>query len=236
MTQTHDSPFQTIIGSNSTITMPLLDAKTNGMTTLYVGPEYGRNSFRFYARMPEQDQAETYPAPFQFDRSSITFTPKYLIIQTPMPFDLDGKIYRLSGPDGTHHLSKKRLSRWTPNQETVVYPSLPISMPSLKPGQTVEFDGVSYWRGKGSYARSRRSHTRMPPPPVKMPYPVHFLLMLEMIWLPKRAPRHRVEIVSGSPLGYAQPSPTSTDVERPADFTEVTMPDIDIHSKRTPES
>ena len=207
------SPFVTTVGTDQTLTKPLLDAETGGVTRLCYGPEYRRHNLRFFIRMPSLKEAETLPVPMGHDRSSVTFEPYMLVMPNPMPSSVTAEFYRIIGPEGPGKVGKRKLHLWTPEIDTAIYPSLVIHMPTMKPDDTLELHGTSFWHNPRRRARSPQAFVDYPPgwdppPPVTTYTPLQILVMIRMKWLPNGRQRHRTDYVHGSPLhAPAPPAP-----------------------------
>jgi hypothetical protein len=205
----------TTVGTDQTLTKPLLDADTGGVTRLCAGPEYRRHNLRFFLRMPSEDEAEKLPCPMGFDRKSVTFEPYMLVLPNPLPHNVTAQFYRINTPDGRGKIGKRKLHLWHPEVDTAIYPSLAVNVGSLQPGQPLELHGTSYWYNPRSGRRTTRQSTQtfvnaapdwMPPPPVVTYSPFQILVMIRMKWLPATAQDHRTEYVSGSPIHAPAPA------------------------------
>lgn len=205
--------FVTTVGTNGTITMPLVDAKTGGTATIVTGPGLHRNGLRYFSRMPKLEECDNIPAPMSADRSSITFHPTLLYIDGPLPPNATCSIFNVHSNGEKGKISKLPIHEWTAVKETGIYPARPFSASFLKPGQIIEFDGTSWFlnprptRGKKAANNALNWHwspIRMEPPAVKIVSPLRLLLMLEVSFLPKTGDRKRFKCVEGSPIDFVQ--------------------------------
>lgn len=225
-------PFIHTVGTDGTLTLPLLDAKTNGIVQLVSGPLYARNALRFYVRMPSLKESCQYPRPMQYDPDTIRFEPKMLLFNTWLPSDITGHLYRISGPEGGQKLAKTKFHHWTPNEETIIYPAIRIQYPFLKPEQILEFEGVSYWKNPLNNRKSKSTQGVCPVNQyVKNHVPVQFLMIVKFSWLPRKSVTSpRVHYVKGSPLLMPSPAPTQTDAEFPSEPFDSIFPPEDTDS------
>jgi hypothetical protein len=215
--------FVTTVGTNGTITFPLRDAENSGITTLRVGPGYRRTPIRFFVKMPSREEAAKLPAPLKSDRETVTFEPLLLYVGGPLPPHCTAKFTRVLGGDHRGKIKKKPLHHWSPLEDTTIYPAAPIELPSLRPGEAIEFEGVSWFFNArppraGQQQRINPFAYPLPPetpPDIAMRQPVHLMLLVKMKWLPKEMGKSRFRVVQGSPVGVGT-TPTAATPEAPA--------------------
>jgi hypothetical protein len=206
------SSFVTTVGTDQTMSMPLLDAETGGITRLISGPDYRRNSLRYFLRMPDKDEAEKLPCPMGFDRNSITFEPYLIVAPNPIPDCVTAQFYRITGPEGRGKIGKRKIHLWQSQIDTGIYPCHPIQIHSLRPGQTMEIEGNSFWFNPRRTRRAGQVYVAASPewspaPPIKTFVPFQLLVMVKMKWLPKNVAKGHTEYVHGSPLQAPAPAP-----------------------------
>lgn len=221
--QVFDS-FITTVGTNGTLTFPLRDAANASITTLRVGPGFRRNPIRFFAKMPTKEESIKLPAPLTSDRDSVTFEPIMLYIGGPLPPHGTAKFSRILGGDHRGKINKHPLHRWQPQEDTTIYPASSIEIPSLRPGENIEFEGVSWWWNTQEPRRGTRREQPHPfafplppepPPNVAMMMPVNLMLLVRMKWLPKEIAKKHFRVVKGSPVSWTQ-TPMPMNPEAPA--------------------
>lgn len=212
------SPFLTTVGTNGTLTMSLVDANTSQIACLRAGNGYKRHPFRFFAKMPEREEAERFPSPLSYDRSTVTFVPTLLVLDQPLPPHFTAgftRVVTLKGDLGK--LTKTAIHCWRPELESHLFPAARIECSSLRPGETVEFEGVSYWYNSTTKMRGARARdgflSRAPserPPSTEMRQAVSLRLFITMSWLPLHVDNRGFQVVQGDPLHHASPAPVST--------------------------
>jgi len=209
--QVFDS-FVTTVGSNGTMTLPLRDATNAGITTLHVGPLYRRNPVRFFAKMPTLEEATRLPCPLKNDRNSITFDPLFVYLGGPLPPHCTVEFGRVMSGKNRGKMNKKPVHRWNPLEETVIYPAATIQIATLRPSETIELEGVSWWYNAKPPRAGQRNHSFMyplpaePPPQTRSMHPVQLMLLVRLKWLPKESSRKQFRVVKGSPLDHTAPS------------------------------
>lgn len=223
--------FVTTVGTNGTITFPLQDAANAQIPVLPIGPHYRRNPFRFFVKMPSKEEAEKLPAPLRFDRKTVTFEPLQLYIGGPLPPHCTAKFTRVMSGTYKGKINKKPLHQWTTQVDTTIYPAAPIELPALRPGEIIEFEGVSWWYNARPPRAGQRVRTNPfaypqppePPPNIAMRMPVHLMLLVKMKWLPKEVRRKNIRVVQGSPIDWTV-SPSAISPEAPAPEVQTPSP------------
>jgi hypothetical protein len=221
--------FITTVGTNGTLTLSLLDAETGGIPALVAGPGYRRNPIRFFAKMPNLKEAERLPAPLRCDRKTVSFAPISIVLDSPLPPHYTASFHRMIGGKEKGSLAKRAVHMWSPLEDTALYPAIAIRMPSIKPGETIEIEGVSYWYNERRTRRQNNPyHYPLPaesPPPVISRMPVSLRILIKMTWLPMETGKKRIQVVDGSPL---QESPYAFPMDPPrneADHEPISMPE-----------
>lgn len=201
--------YVTTVGTNGTMSFPVLDAASGGLPLLVVGPDYQRNGIRFFVKMPDREEAMRLPAPMKYDRSTVTFEPVMLYLDGPLPPHCTMKFHRVISGKERGKLKKKPAHLWEPQDATAIYPANTLQMPTLRCSDVIEFEGVSYWfNARESKRRTPKRNIfhwpppPEPPPPVKMANPVSLMLLVKMHWIPKAAKRKSFRVVEGSPVDW----------------------------------
>jgi hypothetical protein len=223
--------FVTTVGTNGTMVFPLLDARNAGIPTFIVGPSYRRNGIRFYARMPSVDEAERLPSPMGYDRRSVTFEPVLLYIDGPLPPHCTGEFHRVMSGKNRGKMDKKPLHKWYPLEDTAIYPAAQINIPTLRPDETIEFEGSSYWYNPKQATRTVSQRPSMyrpysqpePPPSIESQRPVSLMLLVKLKWLPNDVKKKNIQVVEGSPIDFVNP-PQPLAPEAP-------VPDIEVPNR-----
>ncbi len=225
-------PFVTTVGADGTLVIPLTDASNAGITVLIVGPGYKRNGVRYFVKMPDLKEARrNLPVPIGYNRDSVTFEPKALVVSAPLPAHCTIAFVRIRHGSEKGKITKKAAHLWSPLDETALYPAATIQIPPLSPGETLDIEGTTYWFNDRNY-RKRQSksplhipHPPEPPPEVKSLLPGSFQLLVKLHWLPNELRKRSFTYVSGSPLGGTpqsgsvgtEPAPTFVDPEEEPD-------------------
>lgn len=205
-------PFITTIGTNGTITMPLLDAKTGGPPILVIGPVYKRNAFRFFAKMPSLEDAAQLPAPITADRMTVSYEPLLVYQDGPLPPHATGHIYRVVAGREKGKMPKKDFHLWDPDENTAIYPAAKIRIPTLKPDEVIEFEGVSHFFNPETPKYSQKGKPLNPfhwvvmpedPPAVELHAAMMFRLLVKLHFLPLRHSKKRYHVVEGNPVQWA---------------------------------
>lgn len=233
--------FVTTVGTNGTIAMPLFDSE-GGIPLMRIGPGFDRNSVRFFVKMPELDDVGHLPAPMNADRKTVTFEPRFVFINSPIPMNCEAKFTRIISGKEKGKMTKKEISKWQANQETTIYPAANISMAALRPGDTIELEGVSYFKRERikSYAERKREKKNLfawsgggnaPPPNAEMRHPIGMVLLVKLNYLPKTGARKKYRVVEGSPLTWSNaPQAQDPDDSEKKDFV------IDLDSIKNQKS
>lgn len=199
------APF-TSVSTNGMLAVPLLDAETTGMSCLAVGPERRRNVVRWFCKMPDAMAAEAFPTPMGRDRKSISFEPLMLVLDSQLPPHMTGSITRVTCGKEVGKVKKIEIHRWSPQIESGIHPVNSVEAGSLRPGEIIEFEGVSWW-----YSTKERGHKEfhflLPerPPEIRTRMPVSIRLLMKLRWLPLSMANKNIRIVDGDPLGEVQP-------------------------------
>lgn len=198
------APFVSV-STNGMLAIPLLDAETAGTCCLAVGPLHRRNAFRWFCKMPEMMEAEALPTPMGRDRTSITFEPLMLVLDSPLPPHMTACITRTTRGKEVARVKKVELHKWKPAIETGIYPVNIVEAASMRPGEIIEFEGVSWW-----YSQKEKGNKRHFLPPERLPemrtrMPVSLRLLMKLRWLPLSTANRNIRIVDGDPLRVAQP-------------------------------
>ena len=207
MTAEHFEPFVTTVGTNGTITLPLLDEKTGGIPIMKIGPHHSRNGIRYYVKMPSKEDALHLPAPLNADPESVTFEAVLVYTDGPLPPHSTAHFFRVYGGKEKGKISKKPIHRWQPRADTSIYPANDVRIPHLRPSDTIEFEGVSYfYNPKQQSNKSNPFHwplPSVPAPDVTSEHAVMIMLLVRMHWLPKDNPKKRFRVVKGSPVDWS---------------------------------
>jgi len=215
--------YVTTVGTNGTMSFPVLDAASGGLPLLIVGPNFTRNGIRFFVKMPDREEAMRLPAPLKYDRSTVTFEPVMLYLDGPLPPHCTMKFHRVVAGTERGKLKKKPAHLWEPQDATAIYPANQIQMPTMRCSDVIQFEGVSYWFNARERDRSGSKKNIFhwppppePPPPVKMSHPVSLMLLVKMHWIPKTNQRKSFRVVNGSPIDWASTpgAPEPVDAER----------------------
>lgn len=209
------------VGTNGTLTLPLCDSNTAGPPMMVVGPGYRRNNIRYYTSMPNIEEADRLPAPLGYDKRTVSFQPTMIILDGPLSANYTVEFVRITAGGERGKLAKRPLHRWTPLNDTSIYPAQTIQILSLKPGDTIEFEGVSYWTREQNGGRTpKKNRFKLPtmnqhPPQVPTKQVVHLQIVVKMSWLPQRK-NTGMRIVHGSPLDWPRaPSPLQAHLQTP---------------------
>jgi hypothetical protein len=194
------------VGTNGTLTLPLCDASTGGSPIIVVGPAYRRNPARYFASMPNIEEAEKLPTPLGYDKKSVSFQPTIVILDGPLSPHCTVQFVRVICGNERGKITKRALHSWTPLNDTSIYPSAAIQISPLKPGDTLELEGVGYWIRTQYGENRKRNAYRLPsisepPPQVRTRHVVHLQVLIKMSWLPIQQGRG-VRVVNGSPLDW----------------------------------
>ena len=189
---------------------------------LMVGPSYRRNPVRYFATMPNIEEAENLPAPLGYDKRSVSFQPIIVILDGPLSHGCTVEFIRILCKGERGKISKKPLHQWSPLDDTSIYPAQAIQIAPLKPGDTLELEGVSYWVRAQKRSQRKKGNFQLPamtetPPQITTRSVVHLQVLIKMSWLPTSKSRG-FRVVNGSPLDWPRPpSPaqafTSADYE-----------------------
>lgn len=202
----------TTVGTNGTISMPLFDS-SGGIPLLRIGPVYERHSIRYFVKMPDLEDAGHLPAPMNADRNTITFEPCFVYISSPIPPGCNAKFLRAVSGNTKGKITKKPIRKWTSNESSTIYPVGSIQIPQMRPGDTIELEGVSFFQSakKTSYAQRKKqrlnpfawsSQFSIPPPQSEMTHPLSIQLLVKLHYLPKTGSKKRYKVVEGSPLAW----------------------------------
>lgn len=213
--------YVTTVGTNGTMSFPLLDAQSGGLPLLVVGPDFTRNTIRFFVKMPDLEEAMRLPAPMKYDRSTVTFEPVMLYLDGPLPPHCTMKFHRVVCGKERGKLNKAPAHLWEPQNETAIYPANRVQAPTMRCGNTIEFEGVSFWFNSREQDRKKEPKRNIfhwppppePPPPVKMTHPVSLMLLVKMHWIPKGSQKKSFRIVNGSPVDWAGTPMTRDPIE-----------------------
>lgn len=202
-------PFVTTVGADGTMVMPLSDASSSGIPILIVGPGYSRNAVRYFVTMPDKEEAVRHlPVPIGYNRESVTFEPRALIVSGPLPFHCTVMFIRIRAGSDKGKISKKAAHLWSPLDNTALWPAIPLNMPPLSPGETLDFQGTSYWYNDSNY-KNRKAKSVLtfplppePPPQVLTKMPASLQLLVKLHWLPNDTRKRQFSFVNGSPIGH----------------------------------
>lgn len=237
--------YVTTIGTNGTMSFPVLDASNGGLPLLVVGPGYARNGVRFFVRMPTREEASQYPAPMNVDRKSVRFEAVMLYLSAPMPLHYTVEFTRVISGTERGRMKKHPAHLWCPDNDSAIYPANKITIPTMKCEDMIEFEGTSYWfNAKERESRRERRNPLYwppppePPPPVRTVQTISLMLLVKMHWIPMSsvAMRKNVRVVEGSPIDWVssgtppEPIPAERVIEPSA------QPDPGSHSTNAESS
>lgn len=221
-----------VIGGDQTLSMPLIDTKTNGPLMLEIGPKNQTHNFRWFVRLPSLEDSERMPCPFGYDRTTIRFDPILLYIDAPTPVGANFHLYQVSSGPFSSRLPKTSSERWTATRETVRWPALLLNLESMAPDSAIEFHGVSGWKF------SNRTRGIWPHgPPSLQAHAISVMCLFKMTWLPKEKGKVQIQYVSGSAVDRPQNAPVPVqpvpDLEKEELPPEAPppVPDVDPLSK-----
>ena len=208
-----NTPFDTYMvtaGSNGSLVLPMVDTTTSGMPSLKIGPYFAKNPLHLSIVMPEREEAYNLPAPLKADRRSVRFQPVLLYLDMPLMPQTSFHFDRVSSMDERGKVHKTPAHMWEPHERTAIYPSLPVQMAPVLPGERVHFDGWSFFvrKKKGTLKPGSRVvspfDANFDPPEMSRYVNVRILCLVEMTWSTMERPgKRRIQVVQGDPVVWS---------------------------------
>lgn len=204
-----NNPFTIIAGTDRVLLAPLCSADTMASPMMTIDGSYTKYRLRLFIKLPDRPTAEQLPAPWGYDRSTVTFEPTHLLLYGPLPSLGTIRFNALNTKQGIGKIKKRNMFDWEACQETTIYPATTLECPTLNPEDWISIDATSCLyirRSRGSVkipGLPRLDSFMVPAPDSRQHIPVQLYLRIKVNHLPTKHAPHRVTIVRGS--AFLQP-------------------------------
>lgn len=218
------SPFDSYVitaGSNGSLVIPMIDTSSAGMPCVKIGPYFTKNPMRMSIILPDREDAYSLPAPVRADRKAIRFQPVLIYFDMPLPPQTTFHFDRIYSVEERGKVKKTPAHTWEPHERTSIYPSLPIQVSPVLPGERIHFDGWSYFVRKRKMTVKNIGSipmTDFDPPEMTRFVNMRIMCLVEAIWPTMDRPRKtKVNVIKGDPVAWSlgqspDPKPQMPDI------------------------